>query len=267
MKTFAPEYNTNKQGWFIFPKDADYRKKMFPEKVNTHPAKANIYLVQAIIEYVSNEGDLLMDVMAGSGSIMVAALVGRDVICVEISEKFYQMQVDALKFLENIAPGVSEHISLVNMPCQNYLPIPNLANHIIFSPQYAGILKSKEKDQSNWTRETLVYDWDEYNKSPLNLGTMTEFLWQYEMETVYKKCYDTLTIPGSMTLIVKDHISKGERVQLVQKAIDASVRVGFSYNLEEHFKWAAPGMPYTANRRAKGIETVDDESIVVLRKT
>jgi len=239
---------------------------MFPPEVNQHPAKANVYLVQAIVEYVSDEDNLLLDPMAGSGTIMVAALVGRDVICVEISEKFFQMQVAALEFLEQIAPGISGHISLVNMPCQNYLPIPNLANHIVFSPQYAGILKSKEKDQSNWTRETLAYDWDAYNEGSLNLGTMTEFLWKYEMETVYKKCHETLTTPGSMTLIVKDHIRQGKRIQLVQNAIDASVRVGFVYNPEEHFKWAAPGMPYTANRRAKGIETVDDESIVVLRK-
>ena len=264
MKVFAPDYSTNDKGWILFPKDSEYRKKMFPPEVNQHPAKANIYLVQAIIEYVSEPDELIMDVMAGTGSIMVGALIGRQVICIEISNKFHQIQVDALEYLENIAPGVSSMISLVNLPCQTYLPIPDLAEHIIFSPQYAGImLKKSVTDQ--WNKD-IGYDFVEYSKSPLNLGSMSEFIWSEEMEKVYARCYETLKSPGSMTLIIKDHISEGERVLLTQKAIDASIRVGFSYNPDEHFKWAAPGMPYTAARRSRGEATVDDEDIVVLRK-
>ena len=95
---------------------------------------------------------------------------------------------------------------------------------------------------------------------------MSEFLWVQEMERVYAKCYQTLTTPGSMTLIVKDHMEQGNRIQLTKKAVDASIRVGFSYDPDEHFKWAAPGMPYTAARRAKGEQVVDDEDIVILRK-
>ncbi len=264
MKKFAPEYSTNDQGWYIFPKDADYRKKMFPEDVNTHPAKANVYLVQAIIEYVSEPDDLLMDVMAGTGTLMVGALIGRQVICVEISEKFHKIQVGALEHLEKIAPGISNMISLVNLPCQTYLPIPDIADHIIFSPQYAGIMKKKSVTDQ-WNKD-IGYDFVEYSTNPLNLGTMSEFLWAHEMGNVYKKCFDTLKPGGSMTLIVKDHIDAGKRVELTMRAIGASARVGFSYDPEEHWKWAAPGMPYTAARRARGEATVDDEDIVILRK-
>jgi len=265
MKQFAPEYDRNEQGWVRFPPDSDYRKRIFPPEVNQHPAKANVYLVQAIIEHVSEPDDLLMDIMAGTGTLMVGALIGRSVICVEISKKFHEIQVAALEQLERIALGISGMISLVNLPCQTYLPIPNLVDHIIFSPQYAGImLKKSVTDQ--WNID-IGYDFVEYSKSPLNLGSMSEFIWAEEMERVYAKCYQTLKYPGSMTLIIKDHIDAGERVPLTQKAIDAGVRVGFSYNPEEHFKWAAPGMPYTAARRARGEATVDDEDIVILRKT
>jgi len=263
-KDFAPEYSRNEQGWIIFPADAGYRKRIFPPEVNQHPAKANVYLVQSIIEYVSEPDDTLLDVMAGTGTIMVGALIGRRVICVEISGKFSSIQTAALNRLEEIAPGISGMIMCINLPCQVYLPIPNVANHIIFSPQYAGIMKKKSVTDQ-WNID-IGYDFVEYSKNPLNLGTMSEFLWAQEMEKVYKKCFDSLTTPGSMTLIVKDHMSSGQRVHLTQKAIDASIRVGFSYDPEEHFKWAAPGMPYTAARRAKGIEVVDDESIVTLRK-
>lgn len=265
MKAFASEYSRDENGWVRFPPDSDYRKRMFPPEVNTHPAKANVYLVQAIIEYVSEPEDTLMDIMAGTGTLMVGALIGRQVICIEISEKFYQIMVGALEHLERIAPGISGMISLVNLPCQTYLPIPDLADHIIFSPQYAGIMHKKTVTDQ-WNID-IGYDFVEYSTNPLNLGTMSEFLWTHEMEKVYDKCYKTIKPGGSMTLIVKDHISAGNRVELTKMAIDASVRVGFSYNPTEHFKWAAPGMPYTAARRARGEATVDDEDIVILRRS
>jgi hypothetical protein len=263
-KQFAPEYNRTDEGWVIFPTDSAYRKGIFPPEVNQHPAKANVYLVQSIIEYVSEPEQTIMDVMAGTGTIMVGALISRDVICIEISDKFHQIQVVALKRLEELAPDISDHIQLINMPCQTFLPVPDLCNHIIFSPQYAGIMK-KNVVNDQWNKD-IGYDFVEYSTNPLNLGSMSEFLWQQEMRKVYDKCYKTLTTPGSMTLIVKDHMRQGERVLLTDMAIKASVEVGFSYDPAEHFKWKAPGMPYTAARRAKGIETVDDESIVVMRK-
>jgi hypothetical protein len=204
-----------------------------------------------------------MDVMAGTGTLMVGALINRDIICIEISEKYHNIQVKAMEKLEKIEPGVSEHISLLNTPCQKYLPIPNLADHIVFSPQYSGILKTKGTD--SWNKDT-GYDFAEYSKNPLNLGTMSEFIWSEEMEKVYMKCYKTLKSPGSMTLIIKDHMDKGSRVQLTKRAIDASVRCGFKYDPAEHFKWAAPGMPYSMARKAKGITIVEDEDIVILRK-
>lgn len=258
---FASEYERDEYGWIIFPPDSQYRKRIFPEDVNSHPAKANVYLVQAIIEYVSESGDTLLDIMAGTGTILVGALIGRGVICVEISEKFYKMQLASVAMMEEIAPGISGMINCINMPCQTFLPIPNLANHIIFSPQYAGIMKTKGTD--SWNVDT-GYDFAEYSKSPLNLGTMSEFLWVQEMERVYKKCYETLTSPGSMTLILKDHISKGVRIPLTQRAVDSCISIGFE--LFDWQKWQAPGMPYSVARRARGELTVQDEDICVLRK-
>lgn len=264
-KQFASEYPRTDEGWVKFPADSAYRKGMFPEEVNKHPAKANVYLIQSIIEYVSEPGQLLLDPMAGTGTLMVGALIGRDIICIEISPLFYKIQMDARAYLEKIAPGTGEHISIFNLPCQQFLPLHgDVVDHIIFSPQYAGIMYKKSVNDQ-WNKD-IGYDFVEYGNQPLNLGNMSDFIWGHEMEMIYKKCYDTLKPNGSMTLIVKDHIEKGQRVQLVQKATDASIRTGFIHNPDEHFKWAAPGMPYTAARRAKGIETVDDESIVILRK-
>lgn len=260
-KQFAPEYPCTDEGWIKFPADSEYRKRMFPEEVNKHPAKANVYLIQSIIEYVSEEGQTILDIMAGTGTLMVGALIGREIVCVEISEFFHNLQRLAVFMMEEIAPGISEHIMLINLPCQQYLPIPNLADHIIFSPQYAGIMKTKGTD--SWNVDT-GYAFAEYSKHPLNLGTMSDFIWGLEMEGIYKKCYKSLKTPGSMTLILKDHISQGVRVSLTQRAVDACARIGFK--LFDWQKWQAPGMPYTSARRARGELTVEDEDIVFFRK-
>lgn len=267
MKQFAPDYARDDNGWILFPSDAQYRKGMFPEEVNSHTAKANVFLIQSCIEYVSEQEQMILDPMSGTGTLMVAALIGRYVLNIEISPKFAELQQMAVATLETIAPGVTDRITIVNSPCQTILPFPGVVDHVIFSPPYAGIMKSKGTDKL--TREKTDYDMAEYTFThPLNLGLMNDWMWARQMEGVYKKCYESLKPGGTMTLIIKDHMSKGERVRLTQAAVDSCVSsdIGFTQDPQEWFKWKAPGSVYTHIRRARGEEMVDDEDIVVLRK-
>jgi DNA modification methylase len=264
-KQFAPEYPRDENGWVRFPSDSEYRKEMFPTEVNQHQAKANVFLIQSCIEYVSEPGQLLLDPFGGTGTLMVGALIHRDVMLVEISPEYHRVQQVALEMLEKIAPGVRDHVSLINSPLQVILPIPNCADHIIFSPPYASIMKSKGTDKL--TLEKTDYKMAEYTfTSPLNLGLMNDFIWGQEMETVYRKCFATLKPGGTMTVIVKDHMLNRQRVGLSQSAVDACKRVGFTQHFSEWFKWLAPGSVYTHIYRARGWEVVDDEDIIVFRK-
>lgn len=267
MKQFAPEYSRDEHGWILFPKDADYRKQFFPPEANEHQAKANIYLVQSIIEYVSEPCETILDVMSGTGTLIIGALIGRPVICIEISEKYHNLQKRTLEMFEKIAPGISTQVSLINMPCQIVLPIPDFTNHIIFSPPYASIMKSKGTDK--FTTEQTSYDMNEYTQSPLNLGHFNDFLWAMEMEKVYKKCYESLRDNGTITVIVKDHYEKQKsglrkRIELSMAAQNACLRVGFKP--KDWFKWKAPGSIYTSLYRSRGWDTVDDEDIIILSK-
>ena len=267
-KQFAPEYPLNENGWIRFPADSEYRKRMFPEEVNKHPAKANVYLVQSIIEYVSEPGEILIDIMAGTGTLMVGALIGREIICVEISEMFHNLQVKAMSKMEVIAPGTSDHIMLINLPCQRYLPIPDLADHIIFSPPYAGIMKVGQKP-GRLQEAFLGANVHEYSTHPLNIGLMNDFIWAHEMEQIYAKCFTTLKPSGTMTLITKDHYEKQKdgsrkRIPLSQAARDACIRAGFIDH--SWFKWNAPGSAFTSIYRSRGWEVVEDEDIIVIQK-
>lgn len=270
MNEFAPEYPRTNLGWVQFPSDTEYRKRMFPPEVNRHVAKANVYLVQAIIEYVSEPEQTLMDIMAGTGTIIVGALVGRKVICIEISKKFTALIQQAIDSIDNIAPGAKEQITIINAPCQTVLPLPLVADHIIFSPPYAGIMKKGNVKDKLTLEKMPDADWDEYSQHPLNIGLMNDWLWAQEMEKVYAKCYETIKPGGTLTIIVKDHMEKNQetgnrdRIQLSMAAENACERVGF--RLMDWFKWPAPGSVYTHIYRAKGWEVVEEEDIVIMHK-
>ena len=264
---FAPGFPRDENGWILFPSDVEYRKEIFPPEVNQHSTKANVHLIQACIDYVSKAGDRLLDPFGGTGTLMIGALAGRDIVLIEISLKFHALQQQTLEKLEEIAPGASSHITLINAPLQAILPIPDFADHIIFSPPYASIMRSKGTDKL--TQEKTEYDMAEYSQHPLNIGLMSDFIWGQEMEKVYKKCFETLKAGGTITVIVKDHYEKqkgGERkrIQLSLSAWSACQLVGFRPH--SWLKWKALGSVYSHIYRARGWEVVDDEDILVLQK-
>ena len=56
-KVFAAGVPRDSLGRILFNmNDQDYRKSFFPEEVMSHPAKANLYMLEAIIDYISEPG-------------------------------------------------------------------------------------------------------------------------------------------------------------------------------------------------------------------
>lgn len=68
--------------------DKAQRDQFFAPDAMSHPAKGNIALWRIIIEKYTKEGETILDPMAGIGTTMVAALMGRNVICVELEQHF-----------------------------------------------------------------------------------------------------------------------------------------------------------------------------------
>jgi len=76
-------------------------RKFFPEDAVRHPAKANLNLIDFLIDKYTKEGDLILDPMSGTGSTCVlAALKGRDAICVDIEPLFFQWMEKAREIVE-----------------------------------------------------------------------------------------------------------------------------------------------------------------------
>jgi len=263
---FAAKFPKTDEGWIDFPSDVGYRKSIFPEDI-AHPARANLHMVEAIVEYVSQPEETVMDIMAGAGSIAIAAVMGRKVVCIEI-EKIYQ---DTLAVVKNHLSGeVQENLTLLFGDCRDFLPFP--VNHIIFSPPYARILKTKQGAKQDSTKQLAGVSkhsefgsWSpEYSTNPRNVGNLNKFLYNQTMERIYKLCYDSLFSGGTMTVILKDYIHKGKRVYLSDWLTRTCIKMGFE--ITGWHKRKALGTGFLKLWRSRGCATVSDEDIIIFNK-
>lgn len=258
-KAFAPSYDRDSNGYVIFPRDASYRKTLFPRlKLDEHPAKANIFLVQACIDYVSEPGETVMDVMSGTGTIMTGALIGRRIVCVEIEEFYQNIITMNLEDLDKYSPGSKGMVTIIPGDCAVVLPIP--VDHIIFSPPYSNILKKKTVDK--WSSEHSMGGTGHYSKSSQNVGNLNDFLYSEKMNLIYKKCYESLHKGGTLTIIIKDHMESGSRIYLSRKAKELCEKIGF--DAFSWHRWIPPGSSYVGIRRSRGEQVVDEEEIITM---
>ena len=78
--------------------DKRLRERLFVPDAYQHPAKGHLGLWEAIIERHTSPGEWILDPMAGVGSALIGALMGRSVICLELEEHFLRpMMASAMK--------------------------------------------------------------------------------------------------------------------------------------------------------------------------
>src|SRR3990167_1037548 len=77
-----------------FKRDTSFRKQFFVPNSFSHPAKMDAQLLIWIVEHYTEAGETILDPMAGSGTTMLACGLGRNVILVELEEKFCKMMRD-----------------------------------------------------------------------------------------------------------------------------------------------------------------------------
>lgn len=259
-KIFAEEYSRNDKGWVVFPKDSDYRKRIFPPEVMIHVARANCYLIQSCIEYVSEIGQTILDPFGGSGTIMLGALIGRNIVMIELVPEYQKIIQDGMDYIDKIAPGAKNMISLIPGSCTDLLPIP--ADHIIYSPPYVNAMKMSNPQgiQKEMYGESAAL----YQSHPKNIGAMNIFFYKKAMEKVYSKCFNSLRPTGTMTVIIKDITENAQRVSLSSWTINYCLKIGFV--VKDWIKWEAPGTYFHSMRKARGEATIDDEDIIIFER-
>ncbi len=263
---FAPNVPRNDEDWILFPiNDTAYRKSLYPDEVFHHPAKANMYMVEAIVEYVSKPCDVILDPFGGTGTILLATLMERNVIAIELETK-YQDLIHSTYVNWLLRPDLGNMLGnfvLLKGDCRLVMPIP--CNHAIFSPPYSRALSSTsgglKQLQGRWKGDEHI---EEYEISNNNLAKFNVFLYGQAMRKVYQRVYESLPPDGTMTVIIKDQVRGEERVFLSKDCIAGAQAVGF--RLWEWHKWKPKGSPFTDIAAFKGADVVRDEDIIMFRK-
>ena len=256
---FAPEYDRTEEGWIKFPADAILRKGIFVEESMVHPAKANIHMVQEIYRWVGETGQTLLDPFGGTGTLMLAAQEGFKVVLLELEPRYAMMQRDSWRKM-----GEPDGVFFLVGDNRKLLPFP--CDHVITSPPYAEIMVANPKAESSVHLAGITYasDISAYSSHPDTIGKLTRFRYNMEMDKVYKLCYESLMPGGTMTIIIKDYMRKGERQYLSRWLFKATKSMGFVPWL--WYKRYSPGAGFLKLHKSRGQKVVEDEDIIILRK-
>ncbi len=276
---FAPDYpriteaDDNRKdliGCIQFPADQTERKQLFVQESMEHPAKANISMVKALVEFTSNHGDLVVDIFGGTGTILVAEQMDRTVGMIELNDRYY----DIIQM--NQAKTSSTKSFVIKGANQLVLPALHNIQSIITSPPYAGAMSGS--GQSGMQKELVTTGTSEAlqtyghsaedavqgNLMPYNLAGYNNFMFAQEMRKLYKLSYDSLKPGGYLCIIIKDRIRAGIKDELGKAAFDAMRQVGFTPDIWE--RWAPPGSAFTKSHRFKGRRVIEDEHLIVMKK-
>ena len=122
-----------------FPQDTKRRKEFFKAASFSHPAKMSLGLQIYLIEHYTKPGDIILDPMAGSGTILVGAAIGRHIIAIELESKFCDMMRQNWEKIKSLGPLLGNEMgaaTIIQGDARNLEGV--LADCVISSPPFAG---------------------------------------------------------------------------------------------------------------------------------
>lgn len=252
-----------------FESDAKMRNTLFAEGSGGHIAPYNLNMMLAVLKHIVKPGEVCMDIMSGTGSLMLATLppVSADhVYLLELQDSFHQLQLQSAARMQ-----IQDKVTSMKGDCAKLLNLfENQVDHIIFSPPYAGVLNTDKAKAKTAGHQRLVKGWDEeatrqYSEGgKANVGNLNDFDYTRAMGKIYSQCFKALKPGGQLTIIIKDRTVKQERHRLSMRAHNKCVQAGFEK--QAWYKWAAPGTAFVPMRRKRGEHVILDEDIIVMRK-
>ena len=267
-KVFAEKYERERMDnmdLILFPRDVEWRRRLFPKGVFDHPAKNNMFLIQALIDYLTEPGDTILDPFGGTGSLLIGVLSGRNVVLIELepynikllreTEAMWKEGVELAVTGEIKGPG---RIFIYEGDCKQKLKdIQFLCDAAIFSPPYStSIMRAKPLP-------SVAKQVTDYATHPQNLGKLNPFYFQQSMKLVYERMYKRL-VPGAPVAIITRDMVKGSRVFLSKDIIKYMGKAGFE--MVDWFKWLPPGSAQRHIQESRGAMVIKDEDILIFKK-
>jgi len=147
------------------------RFKPFLEQSIAHPAKMNTNLTEYLIRTLTKEGDVILDPMSGSGQTgVIAALLGRDAVCVELEEKFHKWQLETkIKLETSQTLSTKGKMRCVLGDARKLGELLQTVDAIVTSPPYAdakkGGVADSDKMAERWDKTAKEKNWNTWGKT------------------------------------------------------------------------------------------------------
>jgi len=136
-----------------FPRDTAFRKTFFVPDSFAHPAKMDAQLLIWIVERYTEAGEIILDPMAGSGTLMLACTLGRHCVLVELEEKFCKMMRDNWEQVK-MRPQLGSAMGECQILQGDARQLEGLCDKIITSPPYAEA-KPGTMTEEQWAENRL----------------------------------------------------------------------------------------------------------------
>lgn len=282
IKTFAESYQRDQEhpSWILFPRDSEWRRELFGPEAQSHPAKMQLNIVKAAVEYYAQPGWRILDPFAGTGSTALAATMGCPTTLIELEDHFVTM----LREIRSDWMSNGRISSLMDMmiftgDCRQVLKqIPEKAfDMIITSPPYSVTAQVSNRtieteDRAEYKSQARLVEvkaqmrkYGSSEASAMNIGRLNKFMFNEAMKRVYQACLRVLKPGGLYVSVTKDSMIAGVRQSLSLDMVRIAQSAGLEYT-GDWYKWKAPGGLMQNMQRAKGLEVVLDEDVITFRR-
>lgn len=256
-KIFAGGVEVDDNGWYIFGRGDTERKRLWSKEHTLHPAKMPIPLFLAILEYVSEPGDTILDPFGGVGTTALATLYGRRVLLCEVEDSF----ADIAQAAYDSWPEPKEKLFIIRGDNRRTLPLT--CDHVITSPPYAQTMvggKNTKLAKDLYGDTSLA----QYQSKATNIGNLNPYFYSKAMDDIYGKLVQGVKPGGTITVVIKDQMQAGERIILSQPCMKSFATLGWS--IENWWKHKPVASGFANIQRSKGNEVVYEEDIIQFKR-
>jgi tRNA G10 N-methylase Trm11 len=256
----------------VAPAFGPYRR-FFPREAVRHPAKANLHLIERLIELASSPGDLILDPFAGTFSTcVVSVLMGREAVGVEIEQEYLGWGLEASKRVNEEA-GRAFHVLWADASTIGNLLRPSTVDAVVTSPPYvltslhAGdperrlerVLRAGGDPRDFFgglARNALRERSHRHDYYSLNR-------WVALMRDVLSGLREALKGGSLAAFIVRNRIRRGSLLEL--DSILASLALEGGFRVEALYSAPAPKSLWANLLAKKGLRLSSEDRVVVLR--
>lgn len=230
IKSFGPEAAEAVFG-DVVPSVVLYPAIMPDKYVLAHPAPYDEREIIDHIELLTNPGEMVLDVMSGSGTTLVACYkTGRVGAGIELMEEWFKLTKKRISEVTGSHYEDGKHNLFIRQAdCRELMPSmkPEIFDFIIFSPPYFSILKNPQGARANYRKRLgLPVNYGNSNKDLGRIEDYQEFMGQ--MALIYSECFRLLKKGKFMVVIVADIFSRGRFVPYHIDTVQAAQAAGFT---------------------------------------